>query len=288
MVYTQIEILKAIAEIAIFLILMGIIKIIRDYLGKKSYRILNPKEYFPDEEIHSLKQIFYLIMMALFFINILYSLIMPKNDVIYLALLDIFISLYVAVTLDKSTLKNKILVLLLIPFGSLTYILFRYSLVGFLDLLHVPIFIYLIKLYYDKFKMYTKSNGLGITIILLFIIIFLSFLFTQIVEGVNALDSLVMVSNAFTSNGYAVLGSTILGKIDAILLVWAGYILSGVGTATLTAAILIRHYNSKLKEHDDNINQINVKLDELKDNDDKINQMDAKLDELKDLIKNKD
>ena len=288
MVYTQIEILKAIAEIAIFLILMGIIKIIRDYLGKKSYRILNPKEYFPDEEIHSLKQIFYLIMMALFFINILYSLIMPKNDVIYLALLDIFISLYVAVTLDKSTLKNKILVLLLIPFGSLTYILFRYSLVGFLDLLHVPIFIYLIKLYYDKFKMYTKSNGLGITIILLFIIIFLSSLFTQIVEGVNALDSLVMVSNAFTSNGYAVLGSTILGKIDAILLVWAGYILSGVGTATLTAAILIRHYNSKLKEHDDNINQINVKLDELKDNDDKINQMDAKLDELKDLIKNKD
>ncbi len=288
MVYTQIEILKAIAEIAIFLILMGIIKIIREYLGKKSYRILNPKEYFPDEEIHSLKQIFYLIMMALFFINILYSLIMPKNDVIYLALLDIFLSLYVAVTLDKSTLKNKILVLLLIPFGSLTYILFRYSLVGFLDLLHVPIFIYLIKLYYDKFKMYTKSNGLGITIILLFIIIFLSFLFTQIVEGVNALDSLVMVSNAFTSNGYAVLGSTILGKIDAILLVWAGYILSGVGTATLTAAILIRHYNSKLKEHDDNINQINVKLDELKDNDDKINQMDAKLDELKDLIKNKD
>ena len=248
MVYTQIEILKAIAEIAIFLILMGIIKIIRDYLGKKSYRILNPKEYFPDEEIHSLKQIFYLIMMALFFINILYSLIMPKNDVIYLALLDIFLSLYVAVTLDKSTLKNKILVLLLIPFGSLTYILFRYSLVGFLDLLHVPIFIYLIKLYYDKFKMYTKSNGLGITIILLFIIIFLSFLFTQIVEGVNALDSLVMVSNAFTSNGYAVLGHSIAGKINSIFLVWGGYIISGAGTATLTATILLRHFNKRINE----------------------------------------
>lgn len=288
MAYTYIEILRAIIEIAIFLIMMAIIMVIRDKIDKKSYRILNPKEYLPDEEIHSLKQIFYLIMMALFFIIILYSLIMDGKDVIYLAVLDIVISLYVAATLDKSTLKNKILIILLIPFGSLTYLLFHYSLVGYLDFLHVPIFIYLIKLYYDKFKMYTESNGLGITIILLFIIIFISFLFTQIVEGMNALDSLVMVSNAFTSNGYAVLGSSILGKIDAIVLVWAGYILSGVGTATLTAAILIRHYNSKLKEHDDNINQINVKLDELKERDDKIKQMDTKLDELKDLIKNKD
>ncbi len=67
-----------------------------------------------------------------------------------------------------------------------------------------------------------------------------------------------MVSNAFTSNGYAVLGKSIPGKIDAIALVWGGYLLSGVGTATLTSAILINHYSNKLKE-------VNDKLDKLEE-----------------------
>ena len=98
---------------------------------------------------------------------------------------------------------------------------------------------------------------MGIAIILLFLIIFISFLATQVAEGANALDSLVMVSNAFTSNGYAVLGNSIAGKLDAIVLVWAGYILSGVGTATLTAAILTRHFNSKFEELEELIKKNN-------------------------------
>jgi hypothetical protein len=65
-----------------------------------------------------------------------------------------------------------------------------------------------------------------------------------------------MVSNAFTSNGYAILGSTGIGKLNAIALVWGGYILSGVGTATLTAAILSKH-NQKHNE------ELNKRLDEL-------------------------
>ena len=89
---------------------------------------------------------------------------------------------------------------------------------------------------------------MGVTIIFLFVLIFVSFLITQVVEGVNALDALVMVSNAFTSNGYSILGSSIPGKFNAIVLVWSGYVLSGVGTATMTAAILIRHFNHKFDE----------------------------------------
>ena len=54
-----------------------------------------------------------------------------------------------------------------------------------------------------------------------------------------------MVSNAFTSNGYAVLGKTPGGILTSIFLVWSGYILSGVGTATLAGAIV--HRNSKKK-----------------------------------------
>ena len=57
-----------------------------------------------------------------------------------------------------------------------------------------------------------------------------------------------MVSNAFTSNGYTVLGNTIPGKFNSVLLVWSGYILSGVGTATLTAGILIKHFNSRFEK----------------------------------------
>ena len=196
-------------------------------------------------------------MMAACFINILYSLVFVSTDVIYLVIFDIFLSLFVAIRLDRSTLKNKILILLLVPYGSLTYLLFGNTLVGFLDFLHVPIFIYIIKIYYDKFREYTESNGLGIAIILLFLIVFFSFLATQVAEGANALDSLVMVSNAFTSNGYAVLGNSIAGKLDAIVLVWAGYILSGVGTATLTAAILTRHFNSKFEELEELIKKNN-------------------------------
>ena len=57
-----------------------------------------------------------------------------------------------------------------------------------------------------------------------------------------------MVSNAFTSNGYAVLGNSIPGKINSLFLVWGGYIISGVATSTLTAAILIKHFNRRVEK----------------------------------------
>lgn len=169
-------------------------------------------------------------------------------DLIYFAIFDIALSLFIAVTLDKSSIKNKILWFLLIPYGAFAYTLFGLSWVGLLDILHVLIFIYLIKMYFDSFMEYTQSNGLGITIILLFSIIFVSFFITQIVEDVNPLDSMVMVSNAFTSNGYTVLGHSIAGKINSIFLVWGGYIISGAGTATLTATILLAHFNRRIKK----------------------------------------
>ena len=52
------------------------------------------------------------------------------------------------------------------------------------------------------------------------------------------------------------LGKSGTGKLTSLLLVWGGYIISGVGTATLTAAILLRHNNKREKE-------LNKRLDEL-------------------------
>lgn len=251
------SIFQFVFEIVIFLILVGIGQFILKKIKDSPNKLLNPREYLPEEEIHSLRQCFYLILMGLFFVNILYSLVFIDTDIIYLVIFDILLSFFVAIRLDKTSLKNKILLILLVPFGSLTYLLFGSTLVGLLDFLHVPVFIYLIKMYYDKFREYTESNGLGITIILLFVIVFFSFLFTQIVENVNPLDALVMVSNAFTSNGYAVLGTTIPGKINSLILVWGGYLLSGVGTATLTAAILSAHFNKKFDELEELIKKNN-------------------------------
>ena len=117
------------------------------------------------------------------------------------------------------------------------------------------------KIYYNKFKKYTESNNVGATIILLFIIIFLSFVITTIVEGVEPLNALVIVSNAFTSNGYAILGSSNIGKINSIFQVWEGYLLSRVSTATLTAALITKEQNKKFEK----IKELHKKIDELKE-----------------------
>lgn len=252
-----ISIIQVVLEIIVFLVLMVVLEFIYKKLNQRPSRFLNPIEYFPEEEVHSLKQMFYLIMMGLIFIDIMYSLIFIKSDIIYFVIFDIALTLYLAIKLDKSSNKNKILLILLIPYGSLTFIIFGNSLIGLLDILHIPVLIYFIKVYFDNFREYTETNGLGIAIILLFAIIFISFLWTQAVEHVDALDALVMVSNAFTSNGYAVLGHTIGGKFNSILLVWSGYILSGVGTATLTAAILVKHFNSRFDELEEMIKKNN-------------------------------
>lgn len=237
-----------IIEVSIFLILVLIGMFILKKMKSSSNRYLNPVEFLPVDEIHTLKQVAYLILMAFCFMNMFYTLISFEDYFFYVAIFDAALSLFIAITIDKKTWINRILLLLLVPYGLLTSVLFDSSYVGYLDVVHVFVFIYFVRYYFNKFMEYTNSNGLGVTIILLFSIIFISFIVTQFTEGVNPLDSIVMVSNSFTSNGYAVLGHSIPGKINSIFLVWGGYIISGAGTATLTAAILIRQFNKRFRE----------------------------------------
>ena len=78
-----------------------------------------------------------------------------------------------------------------------------------------------------------------------------------------------MVSNAFTSNGYAVLGTSPIGKLNSLFLVWGGYILSGVGTATLSAALVARHFNKKFETLEELIKNNNADIaNDLKKEDD--------------------
>lgn len=255
--YLLISVIELFIVLIVFFVLMGIGTFIYKRIRNSSNQFLNPLEYFPQEELHSLKQVFILIIMALCFINVLYSMVFYDGDLIYFAIFDILLSVFIASTIKRESNWDKLLVILLVPYGSLCYVFFRFQPIALLDFIHIPVFLYMVKYYYDKFREYTQTNSLGVTIVLLFAIVFISFLVTVTLESGNPLDSLVMVSNAFTSNGYAVLGSTIPGKINSIFLVWSGYIISGVGTATLTVAILTKYFNKRLDELEELIKKNN-------------------------------
>lgn len=239
---------QCIFGIVIFIILYYVTKFIFNKIENKSYfksnKLFNLEQYFPDEQIFELKQIFYLFMIVLFSLNILYLIVYLNADSNTLLLLDVLLSLYLAVKLEKNSPKDYLILFLLMPIASINILLSNLMILP-LDFIHGLIFFYYIKIYYDKFMEYTVTNGLGITIILLFFIVFISFLFTIFEENVSPLDSLVMVSNAFTSNGYAILGSSNLGKVNEIFLVWSGFILSGVGTATLVLAIVRKYIDGE-------------------------------------------
>ena len=232
-------------------------------------RVLNLEEYLPTEEIHSLKQVFYLVMMALFIIDTFYQLTFNTNYIIYFLVFDLALCLFTITILKTDTIKSYVLAFSLIPFDIITYIIDEsLGFFSFFEIIHFLALIYMVWFFYKKFKKYTKTYELGYTILLLYGIIFVSFICTTFVEHVNLLDSLVMVSNAFTSNGYAILGSTIAGKLNSLFLVWSGYILSGVGTATLTFAITKRYYEKKfdkIEKYDEKLDEIEKLIKELKD-----------------------
>ena len=235
--------------IAIFLVLTLSGGFIHKILKEKYIKNIDVNELLPEDEVHTLRQVFYLIMMALCIVNIFYSFISIKMEFLYaFVIFDFVLSLYLAIIIDKSSMKNKVLWLLLIPYGALSFMLFQHDIIRYLDIIHILVFIYFVKLYYDKFNKYTHSKGLGLSIVLLFIIIFASFFITQYAENVNALDSLVMISNEFTGNGYGIFGATIPGKLNSLLLVWGGYVISGASAATLTATILTKHFKKRFAE----------------------------------------
>lgn len=243
-----------------------------DKIKGSSFRFLNPEEYLPDEEIKTLKQVFYLIMMLILFIIIINfffdnNIILSNGPEFYTfhSVLDIIISVYIAsIIYDKSSQKNYMLILFLFPLASIAFLLFGESLLEYWDFVRIPALAYLMKYFYENFKSYTDRNELSFSIILLFAILFLSIVITMFIENEDPLNAMVMVSNAYTSNGYAILGDTTGGKINSIVLVWSGYILSGVATATLTTTMIIRHYKSRFDNYDKKIDELHELIKELK------------------------
>ena len=214
----------------------------------KKSRLSNPLEYFPSEAVFLLKQVFYLAVIMVIIIICLYLTFDWNEGFYFIYLLDIVVSIYLALKMDKDSRKDKVLLFLLIPFGSITALLFGEGIVVLLDLTHIIGYLYFIKVYFRKFVDYTENNGLGITIILLFVIILVSFLFTILVENVSPMDSMTMVSNAFTSNSFDASGKNIIGKLNSLVLAWSGFILSAVGTATLAVSIVNNYVDRQFSE----------------------------------------
>ena len=239
--------------VAIFIISMYFIRFIivkfksTDFF--KNSRFSNPLEYFPSEKIADLKQVSYLIMILIFVIISLYLIFDWTDGVYFISALDIIVSSYLAIRINGNSLKDKILLFLLVPFGSISVLFVdSNSILVLFDIIHVLGYLYFVKVYYRKFVEFTENNGLGITIMLLFGIIIVSFIFTIFTEGVSPLDSITMVSNAFTSNSFEASGKVAFGKINSLVLAWGGFILSGAGTATLAVSIVMRYVNNQFDE----------------------------------------
>lgn len=238
---------------------------VRDIPFESKNRFLNIHNYFPEDEVHTLFQIGYLLLSGIFMIMLVYIYTIIYETNLFFAIIDLTISLFVIIFIfEKDSKISMFWTFCLIPFNSLIYMVAGYDYTLWVTLiLHILGYAYAAYFFFRKFYDYTKNHNLGLTILLLYIILFLSLFVTVINENVALIDALVMISNAFTSNGYAVLGSTMFGKIDSLFLVWGGYILSGVGTATLAAAIMSKFYHNQNKKLEAKIDELEEKIDEL-------------------------
>lgn len=286
--FVTISCMKIITSIIIFLCLHLILQKLRGRWKKRYYKGVDNEHYLPKEEVRNLRQLGYLIIIFLCFVNIAYILFntgvfdyynffyAKGVDQVLFYVLDIVLSLFLSLNIDlRKDWKNRIMFLLLVPYFTIEVflVLFNFivpiptdlvmggSIAAILDLIRIVAFIYFIRRYYIKFLRYTRDNNLGRTILIFFTLIVVTFIITIITENVTILESINMVSNAFASNGYVISGTTIIGQINEIFIVWGGYIFSNVGTATLTAAILIRHFDRKFKHYGD----MNKRFDRLKE-----------------------
>lgn len=232
----------------------------------------------PQEELQTLKQIFYLVMATLLLANVINIIFYMHIEFNELLMMDVFVSTVVCVALYER--ENKLILLALMPIATV-YALYipknssniLFFIVFFIQLIHIFIDIYFIKYFYKNFIKYTRDKGIGYTAVLLFLIIIIAFVLTCLSESVGVLDSVVMISNAFTSNGYTVLGNSVIGKFSNIFLVWSGYILSGIGTATLAVALMNRKFKGNAENFEQRIKIQDNLIEEQKQTNEELKQL---------------
>lgn len=255
---------------------------------KKS--IVQPTKFLPHDELYYLNQIFLLLAGLICIISTVFAfyLVGDTNVTEFVFINSIMATIFFIYIADKSYL-NFIICLFLIPINSIIWMICTVDLPMIFIIINCLGGLFAGLYFISKFIKYTKRNDLGLTVVIFGLIISSSILITIFGEKVNLIDNFVMISNAFTSNGYYVAGTSYYGKLDNILLVWGGYLLSGVGTATLAAAIINNNFKNKLKSSEVKINKLNEELEKLNKNnelkDNQLKEINNELKELKELLK---
>ena len=177
----------------LLLLILGILIFLAIYFGSlylikyikkfRHNRLLNSTEYLPKEETQTLRQVFYLIILTICFVDIIYSMIFWATTEFYMHFIffDILASLIASLAIKNEGNVEKLIFILLLPISSIAHMTFDEPAILILILLglHFIGLAYVIKIYYGKFIHYTESNGLGISILLLFGLVFVSFIFTS-------------------------------------------------------------------------------------------------------------
>jgi hypothetical protein len=215
------------------------------------------------------------------------------------SIIDIIFSACIALNYYDGSTRSKILFIFLIPISSMSYFMFGESPIRYLDFIRIPALLYLVVHYYNKFTAHTKENHLDKLILILVSIVYFCLIFTMVVENQTPINALGMVSNAFTSNSYVVTGNSTVGVMISTFLGWSGYIISGIATASLAAAIVLRGVNKKfdrIENKQDDFermmagtpkNEMEDLKSELKSIHDENAELKREMAELKELIKNK-
>ena len=264
--------IQIIVSVIIFLLLCFLGEQLKKLLENHYRKIIKPEEYFPKEEILSFKQVTYLILILfiyIFIISLFYNIyfkVSSKSGLILInCIIDIIISLFLIIFFYDFSNRSRIISVFLMPISSISYIVFGGTLLHYWDFIRIPTLLYFVTYIYNSFIRFTEKNNLQKLILIFLTIIFMSLVLTMFLENQNPINSLAMVSNEFTSNGYIAFGSSINGVLTSTFIAWSGYIISGVSTATLAATIVHRNSKKKfdkLEEKIDNLERIIIQSQE--------------------------
>ena len=248
------------------LFIIGIVYIKENRLLTGKINNFNFEKFLPSDEIRNLKQIFLLAMSGLLLFSIC-SMFLIYDDYIDISILCVILTTIAIAYISSKDYKHILLSLALIPAPIVLWLLNPMTVAMFYPLFVIQWVGTLICVIYfiHQFFKFTKKNNLGFTVIIFILILIGSCFITSYYEQTNLIDSIVMISNAFTSNGYTILGTSKAGKINSIILVWGGYLLSGVGTATLTAAIVGGYLKSKIESQEEKIDTLTREIKEMKE-----------------------
>ena len=253
--------IQILVSIGIFLILCFQAEYFKKMIRKYIHKVMDPHEYFPKEEILAFRQAHYLILILFIYITIINFCFgkyfeISRGMFIFNSMADIIISLIIIMVFYRCRTKSRILSLMLMPLPSIASLVFGGTQLGFWNFLRIPALLYVVVISYHKFLDFSEKNEVGKMILLLLSIIFFCLILTIIFENQNPMNSLAMVTNAITSNGYAVPTDSTGGVLTSTFLAWTGYVLSGVGTATLAAGIIHRQSKMKLKKLEDKLDNM--------------------------------